>query len=396
MRSFGFLVVTVTLAQTAALWAEMKPISTLSEKPTTVAGCQLTRVALSEGKEAGCELITIDNGQLAITVVPTRGLSILRVTHNGESILGWNSPVKEVVHPSLINLESRGGLGWLEGFNEWMVRCGLEYAGHPGLDSFVDNTGAEAEMNLTLHGKICNIPATKVEYGEVDGRLVLRGIVNETLFFGPKLQLTAGISTKADSMSFQIKDHIVNNGSAPQEMMLLYHCNFGRPILEEGAEVVVAAESIRPMNDIASKAIDTYGTYAGPTAGFIEQVYLVHPKSDADSRTAVLLKNKTGDKGCSLEWSTRELPYLTIWKNTVDERDGYVTGLEPGSCFPYNRHHERKMGRVKKLEAGKDYHFAVDVNVHATAESVSKSRTWIETLQGNDGPEMFIDPEEHE
>jgi hypothetical protein len=46
--------------------------------------------------------------------------------------LGWDSPVKEVVHPQFINLQSRGGLGWLEGFNEWMVRCGLEWAGHPG------------------------------------------------------------------------------------------------------------------------------------------------------------------------------------------------------------------------------------------------------------------------
>ena len=52
-----------------------------------------------------------------------------------------DSPVKEVVHPSHIDLESRGGLGWLEGFNEWMVRCGLEFAGHPGTDQFINNTG---------------------------------------------------------------------------------------------------------------------------------------------------------------------------------------------------------------------------------------------------------------
>ena len=50
------------------------------------------------------------------------------------------SPVEEIVHPKYIDLESRGGLGWLEGFNEWMVRCGLEFAGHPGEDT--TNTGA--------------------------------------------------------------------------------------------------------------------------------------------------------------------------------------------------------------------------------------------------------------
>ena len=60
--------------------------------------------------------------------------------------LGWDSPVKEVVHPQYVHLESRGGLGWLEGFSEWVVRCGLEFAGAPGKDKFITNTGDEAEM----------------------------------------------------------------------------------------------------------------------------------------------------------------------------------------------------------------------------------------------------------
>ena len=81
------------------------------------------------------ELLTLDNGKLKITVIPTRGMGILDVKMDSVR-LGWNSPVKEVVHPSHIDLESRGGLGWLEGFNEWMVRCGLEFAGHPGTDQF--------------------------------------------------------------------------------------------------------------------------------------------------------------------------------------------------------------------------------------------------------------------
>src|SRR2546425_4718770 len=34
-------------------------------------------------------------------------------------------------HPKLINLQARGGLGWLDGFNEWLCRCGLENNGQP-------------------------------------------------------------------------------------------------------------------------------------------------------------------------------------------------------------------------------------------------------------------------
>jgi hypothetical protein len=100
---------------------------------TKKAPWSIRQTLLHGGKQEGVELLTIDNGKLTITVIPTRGMSVLEV-REGDLRLGWNSPVKEVVHPHYINSERRGGLGWLEGFNEWMVRCGLEYAGHPGLD----------------------------------------------------------------------------------------------------------------------------------------------------------------------------------------------------------------------------------------------------------------------
>ncbi|WP_163613872.1 DUF4432 family protein, partial [Klebsiella variicola] len=65
--------------------------------------------------------------------------------------MGWDSPVKEVVNPAFINLESRNGLGWLEGFNEMMVRCGYEWTGHPV---------TEGGQIYTLHGKAGNTPAS--------------------------------------------------------------------------------------------------------------------------------------------------------------------------------------------------------------------------------------------
>ena len=84
------------------------------------------------GKQEGTDVIWVDNGKLQIGVIVTRGLGIQAVNMNGTQVLGWDSPVKEVVHPKFINLNSRGGLGWLEGFNEWLCRCGMEWNGHPG------------------------------------------------------------------------------------------------------------------------------------------------------------------------------------------------------------------------------------------------------------------------
>lgn len=83
---------------------------------------------LHGGEQEGVEVIDVNNGKLQFTVVPTRGMSIQQVLM-GDLRLGWDSPVKGIVHPKYVNLNSRQGLGWLEGFNEWVVRCGLEFFG---------------------------------------------------------------------------------------------------------------------------------------------------------------------------------------------------------------------------------------------------------------------------
>ena len=86
---------------------------------------------LHGGKQEGSKILVIHSKDgLTITLSPTRGMNLLKIEGFG-SRMGWDSPVKEVVNPAFINLESRNGLGWLEGFNEMMVRCGYEWTGHP-------------------------------------------------------------------------------------------------------------------------------------------------------------------------------------------------------------------------------------------------------------------------
>lgn len=334
----------------------------------------VTRSVLRGGKQEGVELITIDNGKLLITVVPTRGMGILDVRQkNGDVRLGWDSPVKEVVHPSFVNLESRGGLGWLEGFNEWMVRCGLEFAGHPGQDEFVNNTGDVATMDLTLHGKIQNVPASDWEVSvdpEPPHRIRVRGTVYEKFFYGPKLKLVAEVSTTPGSDAFRTSDLVTNEGAFPQEFQLIYHGNYGSSILEANATALAPAKSVTPMNAHAAGAISRWQTYAGPTKGFIEEVFLFEPLADANGSAFAVLRNAAGDLATSVRWNLSELPYLTIWKNTAALEDGYVTGLEPATGFPFNRKVERKFGRVPKLAPGQTRAFTLDYEIHLGEEAV--------------------------
>jgi hypothetical protein len=298
--------------------------------------------------------------------------------------LGWDSPVREVVHPKHVNLETRGGLGWLEGFNEWMARCGLEWAGHPGRDQFVNNLGEKAEMDLTLHGKVANIPASEVEVvieREPRPRIRIRGRVDERAFYGPKLELWTEVSTEPGSTTFRIEDALTNRGAYEQEFQIIYHANYGPPLLGAGSRFTGAVRRVTPFNAHAAKDVDRYAEYGPPTRGFIEQVYNLHPQADASGRSLIMLRNATGDRAVSMGFAVEQLPYVTLWKNLTALEEGYVTGLEPGTGFPYTRRIEREAGRVPTLKPAETRHFTIDVGLHATAADVSTVEREIERLQ---------------
>jgi hypothetical protein len=55
------------------------------------------------------------------------------------------------------------------------------------------------------------------------------------MFYGPKLEIQTEVSTLPGSDSIRISDTITNRGDDPQEFQILYHANYGPPLLEEGA-----------------------------------------------------------------------------------------------------------------------------------------------------------------
>ena len=356
------------------------------------AGVAIKKTTLHGGKQEGVDLITINNGKLALSIIPTRGMSLARAEMSGIR-LGWDSPVKEIVHPQYINLQSRGGLGWLEGFNEYMVRCGLEFAGHPGKDKFINNTGDEAEMDLTLHGKIGNIPASEVEV-YVDPadpkRVHIRGRVDERMFYGPKLELWTDLSTEAGSNEVRIEDRIKNYGAYDQEFQMIYHANYGPPLLEANSKFIGAIKQVTPFNAQAAKGISSFDTYVAPTKGFIEQVYCIVPAADLSGRTMIMLQNAAADRAVTMSWRTTELPYLTLWKNTTALEEGYVTGLEPGTGFPMNRRIERHFGRVPKLKPNETRAMTINYAILDNSAAVTKARDTIKSIQGETKPQ--IDP----
>jgi len=355
------------------------------DKP--IPGGRARRTTLRGGRCEGVDLVEVDNGTFRFAVVPTRGMSLWK-GWLGQTEVGWQSPVKGPVHPQFVPLTESSGLGWLEGFDELMCRCGLTNNGAP-------DPAANPANPYPLHGRIGNLPAHHVELvvNDESNEMALSGTVDETRFLFQKLRLTATYKTKAGQRGLTIADEVTNLSGDPAEAQLLYHVNFGPPLLDPGAQLVAPVKAIVPRDARAAEGISSWNSYPNEQAGFAEQVYFFELLADGDGKTRVLLKNAHGTLGVSLRYSTKQLPYFTLWKNTPMAADGYVTGLEPGTNFPNPRSFEGEQGRVVKLEPGQTAKFEVELELHGDEPSVAAAEKQIAELQGGSKPQVFETPQ---
>lgn len=333
---------------------------------------------LHGGKQEGSKVLTLtsQNG-LTIALSPSRGMDLLHVNGHGVR-LGWDSPVQEVVNPAYMNLESRNGLGWLEGFNEMMVRCGFEWTGHP-----VSKDG----VLYTLHGKAGNTPASKVEVTVDDSaphEIRIRGLLKETTFKKAKLETWTELRYVPGSDSFTVHDVLTNQADYPHDYQIIYHSNLGTPILEKDARFIAPLKSVSPFNDYAKKGLDGWDRYGAPTKDFDEMVFNLTPKADSNGKTVAAVINSKGDKGASIEFDTRQLPRLTMWKNTDTLKQGYVTGIEPGTNYAYPVTIEKEQGRVKQLQPGQSTEFTLTYTLLKDVDAVQKVEQRVRQIQGNE------------
>jgi hypothetical protein len=359
----------------------------ISSQKLKLAGADFSiqQKVLHGGKQEGSKVLTITSKGLTIALSPTRGMDLLHVT--GDNIrLGWDSPVNEVVNPAFINLESRNGVGWLEGFNEMMVRCGYEWTGHPVVAD---------GMIYTLHGRAGNTPASKVVVDISDTapyEITVRGLSKEHTFKKAKLETWTELRYVPGSHSWTIHDTLTNQSDYPHDYQIIYHSNFGQPILEQGARFIAPVKSISPFNDYAKKGMRDWQTYAGPTKNFDEMVFNMVPYADAQGKTIAGVVNKAGNKGASIEFNTHQLPLLTLWKNTDTLKQGYVTGIEPGTNYAYPVTIERKQGRVKQLQPGQSTVFELTYSLLPNADAVNKFEQRVKTIQGTQKTETSDKP----
>jgi hypothetical protein len=222
---------------------------------------------------------------------------------------------------------------------------------------------------------------------------MLRGEIDEVSMFGPALRLSTVLRMARHSPAVTLQDTVTNLSGTEAEHQLLYHINFGEPLLEEGARFVAPVQRLAPRDQRASLGIRTFDRFTGPEEHFIEQVYYLELTGRPATReTMVMLHNANADRGTALRYRLEDLPCFSLWKNTAAKANGYVTGLEPATAFPNCRSVERKHGRVIRLQPGESRTTTLTLEVLRSRQAVQGAAREIEDIQGELQPLIHPDP----
>jgi hypothetical protein len=311
------------------------------------------RYVLAEGPAKGVSAVDVRTGSgLEFTVVLDRGMDITAASYHGIN-LAWRSPSGDS-HPS--RFDDRGA-GWLRTFPGGMVTtCGLSQTGAPCHD---------AGQDLGVHGRYTSLPASNISQAAswegTDYIMRLSGEMHEAVLFGENMVLRREITTKLGESRFLLKDTVTNEGSRTSPHMILYHCNFGYPLLSEDTVLTTPHTEILPRDDEAAAGLEDACTFAPPTANYREKVYFHLLQADRSGQVTIRLENPKLRLSVEMRYSPKQLPYFTQWK-MLGHRE-YVCGLEPGNALVLGRAEERKAGRLVHLSPGETRTYEIEFTV---------------------------------
>lgn len=281
-------------------------------------------VVLADGPDRGVRALRFSGaGGLACVVIPDRGMDIAHLSWQGRPLSWLNSA--GVVAPGLA-IHDEQGFGRTF-FGGMLTTCGLTNDG-PG--------GTEAGERIFMHGLATYQPASGVAWDHrwEGDRCVLfaRGTIRQARLFGENLTLTREITMDLDGASLSLEDVVRNEGWESSPHMLLYHCNVGFPLLDEGASLIGRFAEIVPRDEEAVRGLDRFAHIDRPQAGFKEQVFITTPLAATDGRHEVTVWNPTldGGLGLRLDWEAATLPWMFAWRQLG--QGAYVLGLEPTNC----------------------------------------------------------------
>lgn len=319
--------------------------------------CTARRISFRDGVADGVRAIELLNEDgLYVTCIEDQCLNIFDFSYKGTNC-AFQSKNGLVSNRFFNGGANEFNYYWPAGM---LYTCGLT------------NTGVGVTENKIYHaehGRIGMMPARNINIQQTEDAFVISGDVSDQILCGHQLLLHRTITFPKKGKELHIRDEVTNPEGIPQEMMLLYHCNFGYPLLTPKARMVKGTGKI--IDNIAGGPVpENYWQMEVPRDDKIEEVYCHTNTPDENGYGYAGIINDELSLGCYLRYKLDTLPLLIHWKNMCAH--DYVIGLEPSNSYIKGRKEERENGTLPVIGAYETLTFEVSVGILDGAEDIRK------------------------
>ena len=330
------------------------------------------RYELTCGKSKGVEAVDIrTGGGLNYTVLADRALDIGWAEYKGIPLVfmaqaGIVSP--QYYHPD--------GNEWLRSFSGGLLTtCGLS------------NVGEASELNgvkYGQHGRISNLPGENIsieeEFDGMNYLISVKGKVRQVKSFVENMILQRTIKSFAGQNSILINDVVENRTTGKQPFMLLYHFNFGFPLLNENSRIIIPNKDKVSFEDPALFRLINSDSSKEDQEVMPEDPFLFQASPDKKGDAYFLLANDRDDPELAilLKYSHTALKNLILWKYLYS--GNYVLCIEPANCHIKGIDKEYKNGTLEYLEPFEKREINIEIKVLGTREEILKYQNFLEKL----------------
>lgn len=301
--------------------------------------------------------ITLADG-LSFEILVERGLDIGAVWAAATPV-AWRAPLGRPgpgSHP----------YGWIGRFGGGLLAtCGL------------DNIGP-ARDGHGLHGSHHDTPAHDVAVirlppeGDLGPGVRISGTVDSYELFGRAVRLHREIESRAGQPRLTVTDRITNEGPEPAPVALLYHINFGAPLVLPGTRINIPAAA-HELRDTTPEPTDW--TTMPDVLDHITEYVWQHTDlvTNQDGRARATVSGGTPDQPMTAEvtWRTSELPRCMEWQFPV--RGRWVLGIEPANSPLWGVERQGPHGGAPLVEPGEHLITGVEITI-STARTESRRR----------------------
>lgn len=263
-------------------------------------------------------------GSLDFEVLPGRGFDIGDTWYRGTP-MSWFSPVADSRA-----LPSPTGAEWLTRFTGGLLTtCGFGNIGGPAAGE-------------GMHGNASHLPADQVSWAVTeDGGVRLEATVESVALFGPSFRVRRRIVAAPGDGStsrLTIMDDVTNIGPQSAPLHLLYHLNFGAPLVTPGSSVIINSERVSASGP--HPEVPDWRSLPQPADNITEAVFEHHGiHTDPRGFAKAIIVSAEDDIGVVVEWHTETLPRLYQW--VFPTRGRWALAVEPATSSLFDLDRDR-------------------------------------------------------